>query len=283
MASLAAAPDGAPQQPRFPARAFIQGTGDAVPKDNRLVQEELESRGIPVVILHTESAEEVPFPEDLSKMDLVVGDFQWTRCALRQLGVSMPTPRDYPECLQHLLHRRMWTSTLGEARARLAGDPTARFFMKPALETKAFSGGVATLDEIDLYLNGIPGIPDIRTYPPSLAVHCSELVTLISEHRVYVVNGRIRAICQYIGPEDAALDRDVVEEAVRTFSASDEGRELVGYGLDVAVMQIEDGAPPVTGLIEVNDGFSLGHYDGVSARDYTDMFIARWERLVSGV
>ena len=39
------------------------------------------------------------------------------------------------------------------------------------------------------------------------------------------------------------------------------------------------GVGEVTGLIEVNDGYSLGHYEGLSGKDYTDMFIARWHTL----
>eukprot|EP00971_Amphidinium_carterae_P328252 6460029-Amphidinium_carterae.1 len=45
-------------------------------------------------------------------------------------------------------------------------------------------------------------------------------------------------------------------------------------------MQLPTG--PVTGLVEVNDGFSLGHYAGISASDYTDLFIARWCELLHG-
>jgi hypothetical protein len=36
-----------------------------------------------------------------------------------------------------------------------------------------------------------------------------------------------------------------------------------------------------TTLIEVNDGFALGVYDGISDKDYTDMLIARWEHLMN--
>ncbi len=36
----------------------------------------------------------------------------------------------------------------------------------------------------------------------------------------------------------------------------------------------------VTALIEVNDGFALGWYEGVSHEDYTDLLIARWQQLM---
>jgi hypothetical protein len=44
------------------------------------------------------------------------------------------------------------------------------------------------------------------------------------------------------------------------------------------------GAPedttPVTCLVEVNDGYSLGWYEGLSGKDYTDLLITRWAELL---
>jgi hypothetical protein len=37
-----------------------------------------------------------------------------------------------------------------------------------------------------------------------------------------------------------------------------------------------------TALIEVNDGYSLGCYEGLPDKDYVDMLIARWQQLMSG-
>jgi len=75
------------------------------------------------------------------------------------------------------------------------------------------------------------------------------------------------------------LDMNVVEQAVITLCSSDEGKHLKGCGVDFAVMKKEDGSL-VTCLIEVNDGFSLGHYIGLSGKDYTDLLIARWYELM---
>lgn len=45
-------------------------------------------------------------------------------------------------------------------------------------------------------------------------------------------------------------------------------------------MFILDGGTTVTGLIEVNEGFALGLYDGLSRKDYTDLLISRWRSIV---
>ncbi len=79
--------------------------------------DELKARGIPVVSKCTEQILRNPLP--LTENDLVVGDFKWTSYALKRLGIAMPEPPDYPECLKHLLHRKIWSSTLGEVELYL--------------------------------------------------------------------------------------------------------------------------------------------------------------------
>merc|ERR1712085_254 len=77
---------------------------------------------------------------------------------------------------------------------------------------------------LDALLDGIPGVWE--PLPPATPVHCAEVVQMISEYRVYVVNGAIRSVCHYgNGPTDGdgALDMAVVEDAVRTFVESEEG------------------------------------------------------------
>ena len=44
--------------------------------------------------------------------------------------------------------------------------------------------------------------------------------------------------------------------------------------MDFAVMKQPDGALR-TCLLEVNDGYSLGVYPGISGKDYTDLLISR--------
>jgi hypothetical protein len=46
----------------------------------------------------------------------------------------------------------------------------------------------------------IEGIPDyIEPIPPDTPVFCSTVIKIEEEFRVYVVNGKIKATCQYKG------------------------------------------------------------------------------------
>ena len=55
--------------------------------------------------------------------------------------------------------------------------------------------------------------------------------------------------------------------------------------MDFGVMVKEENGERIstTALIEVNEGFSLGVYEGLSAKDFTDLLIARWGQLLKGI
>ncbi len=78
------------------------------------------------------------------------------------------------------------------------------------------------------------------------------------------------------------MDIDIVKQAVKTLSSCEEGSHLKGMGIDFAVIKKVEGEEEkyYTSLIEVNDGYALGHYEGVSGKDYTDLLIARWAELL---
>lgn len=251
---------------RFPARAFVQIFQQGrFPPENELVVAELKARGVPIIAQTTE--EFAHSHANVTRRDLVVGDFDWTRAALKQLGVPFPEAVDYPDCLKHLLRRKIWQSTLGQVQELLLkGGPEV--FIKPAVHTKAFSGLVASKEWLT-YL--------IEQFPPSMPVMCSELVTILAEYRVYVVNGGIRKACHYKGrTEPELINFSVVEDAVKALTAN---VKLAGCAIDFAVIQ--NGDKVEMSLMEVNDGFSLGAYSGLSGRDYTDLLIARWAQLMA--
>ncbi len=50
--------------------------------------------------------------------------------------------------------------------------------------------------------------------------------------------------------------------------------------MDFCIGEVEEGKYEAI-LVEVNDGYALGHYSGLSGKDYTDLLIARWNDLVN--
>ena len=299
----------APEPPHpFPQRAFMMGQ-DFLPE----VRQELVKRSIPVVDLVT--------PRDaanwsellraelqllgLGATDVVVALPNWVDVALEVLGIAVPVPPDYPECLAHLLQRKVWQSSLGDVEAALGAGEHTQLFIKPAEGAKAFSGTVVHGPADGM----LAMLLDTSIFPAcgaALAVHCSEVKEMNSEYAVYVVDGKIRSICHYMcktstcrcenGERAAAgdaviqLDMGVVHEAVQLLADCDAMRALTGYRADFALVRKETGADGtgggvdagdsyVTALVEVNDGYVSGRYDSMLPSDFTDMIVSRFRSL----
>lgn len=200
----------------------------------------------------------------LSRDTLVAGHIPVVVAALRQMEIDPPVPDDYPACLRPWLHRRVWISTVAELVEQLQTDRGLPVFAKPLGRHKRFTGHVfESFDDLRML-----GGTSART-----AIACSQVVKWRSEHRVYVVQSRIAGIGHYRGDPAIAPDRQEIEAAVATYTAS--GRAPAGYGIDFGVL-----ATGQTALIEVNDGYALGNY-GLDDDAYTELIVARWCELVA--
>ncbi|WP_181243723.1 ATP-grasp domain-containing protein [Chamaesiphon polymorphus] len=102
---------------------------------------------------------------------------------------------------------------------------------------------------------------------------CADVVTWLSEYRVYVVNSEIRSVDWYAGDREVAIDLNVVRAAIATLHAA--GESYAGYAIDFGVL-----ATGKTALVEMNDGFALGAYS-IDSKNYTDLIWARWAELLT--
>jgi hypothetical protein len=243
-------------------RAFIQEQGNGrLIEEMALLRGELERRGIPVA-LFTEKKMlrgQVPVAPDA----LIAGQMPAMLAAMRQLGIPEPAPNDFPEALRPMLHRRVWKSTLAQVEAELLGGGEPRF-VKPATRRKRFTGFVAAHIEDLRQCEGAS-----RRDP----LWCSQVVTWLSEYRVYVAHAKVLDINLYAGSPAHPLDRAVVDNAIQRLHGT--GEALAAFALDLGVLSTGE-----TALIELNDGFSIGAY-GIAAAPYTDFTLARWEELVA--
>eukprot|EP01050_Picozoa_sp_SAG11_P004282 SAG11_NODE_269_length_11407_cov_13.825964_5_plen_698_part_00 len=206
---------------------------------------------------------QLPFlSEGAKKPQLVHGSVAVVELALRALGVALPAPNDYPDCLKRHLHRHVWKARLCDASAHLVGAPLG-LFIKPADRRKRFTGFVAE-SVAHIHARGLPAREP---------VWCSTVVSWLVEYRVFVVRGQIRAVCRYAGDAAVPLEMDVVACGVGDMVAQPECP--AGFALDYGVL-----ASGQTALVEFNDGYGLGAYDGISAVDYTELLLTRWSQLV---
>jgi ATP-grasp domain, R2K clade family 2 len=222
---------------------------------------ELQARGVPTMRFTPKKL--VRRRVALTAHTLVVGSIPTTEMALKQLGVTVPIPEDYPIELHDFLYRRVWKSTLRAVKERIeCGESPV--FIKPATRRKRFTGFVFTDPSETYQLEGASG---------QTPVWCSQCVEWQSEWRVFVLHGNILGIQYYRGIQSIRPEEDVIKILCARWIAT--GRAPCAFALDVGVLTTGE-----TALVEVNDGFSLGRY-GLPIAFYTNMVIARWGELMA--
>lgn len=176
--------------------------------------------------------------------------------ALDKLGVPRPPSLDYPEPLRRFLGREMQRMPLRKAR----GLSHRKVFVKP-VKQKLFTGFVCEGTFND----------QIRMGPYDETEECwvSDTVKFVTEYRCFVLRGDVLAARHYKGDWGVAIDRKVVEEAVRAWEEAP-----AAYTLDFGV---DDKGKTL--LVEVNDGFSAGTY-GLQPTLYAQVLEARWQEMV---
>lgn len=193
--------------------------------------------------------------------DFVAGGLQVTLLALKRMGIEYHND-DYPTVLTKYLRRKIWKSDLKTIRRRVElGDCISSVFIKPANRVKRFTGMVISNRDDMVPISHIGG---------NLDLHCSESVHWISEYRVPVIQGEIQGYFWYSGDHSVSVDSSVVERMVGDYTASPSA-----YCLDVGVLDSGE-----TALVEMNDAFSIGLYDGMECC-YSKLLTTRWNELTN--
>ncbi len=196
---------------------------------------------------------------------VAVGSVRFVKYALRQLGVDLPNHTPYPSCLEHMLHRQVRRlSTLRDALNIVASGRS--LFIKPADGWKRFTGFVAEFVD-DPRFNG-----QSKARP----VWISDPVHFVSEWRVYVADGELLEMRFADRGGDRGVNPEVVVVGEAINILTEGGHAPAGYVIDFGVLDTGK-----TALIEMNDGFSFGAYDGVSPETYWKVVVRRWQELTT--
>ncbi|MEO1269353.1 MAG: ATP-grasp domain-containing protein, partial [Myxococcota bacterium] len=221
----------------------------------------LAERGIPThEFTHKRlSRRQLPIARDT----LVAGQLDAVRLAFQLLGVAGPFMPTYPKSLQPMLGRDIWESTVGAAQMHV--ERTGRpLFIKPLSQAKRFTGFVMR-DGMDAF--------QLHGSSKQLPVLCSQVVSMVHEYRAYVVEHEVAAFVSYTGKAPTPPLHFAAQCVAELLRAQEAPR---GFALDVGLLETGELV-----VVECNDGFGLGLYEGVSFEVYTDLVCARWEELLA--
>ncbi|MEV0245172.1 hypothetical protein AB0H76_01135 [Nocardia sp. NPDC050712] len=119
--------------------AFLQYPGSGPMRhEEALLKAGLQQHGIPVhyYTMKRITRRQLPLGPDT----FIAGDMDAMHGAMRQLGIPIPEPDDYPAGLREFLRRKIWTATLGEIERGFETGALPPTFIKPADRRKSFTG-----------------------------------------------------------------------------------------------------------------------------------------------
>lgn len=195
---------------------------------------------------------------DITKETPVFAGVTVFRKIIDKLGVNYAPFDCYPDVLQPYYKRNINKTTLGQVRFDFNKTATP-VFVKP-VKPKEFTGCV---------LNSCLDLIPIAKKQDELEVYVSEPVEILSEFRVYVLEGEILGVKHYYGDWSLTPDKEFVKEVVRNYHNAP-----VAYGVDIGVSSECDF------VVEANDGCNLGNY-GLDSIHYGEMIVARWLEIVN--
>lgn len=177
--------------------------------------------------------------------------------ALQKVNLPIPPNVDYPEALKKFIGRDIYQGTLKDVRKSIKP-----LFVKP-VEHKVFSGFIYSGDDLSRRR--------IVTLDDDVPVWICEPVNIVAEYRSFILYNQLLDVRRYKGDWSVAPDKNVLEEAVKLMKGlpGTPKAYLLDWGID------DKGN---TFLVEMNEGFSFGHY-GFPPVSYARMISARWYEM----
>lgn len=217
-----------------------------------------ELLGFDVRYFHREELDQLA----LSTATVVVGGMGTVRAALLHLGKLPPQLDSAPSCLLSFLGRTCRITTLND----VLNEGRFPVFVKPHSEAKLFNGQVFEHEaNLRRLLTARPGFPPITGDLPVLV---QSPIHFMSEWRTFVIQTKVIGASFYKGDPLVFPNGKFIHDTVAAFENAP-----AGYSADFGVT--DEGQ---TVLIEINDGYSLGH-GGLTATQYAELLHARWTEI----
>ena len=112
--------------------AIIQGDGGSgMNLEMQMLASALPGRGYALESMTLGELARKP-AADLPTDCLIAGNVDFVERGMALMGIPVPAPNDYPDCLHHLLHREIWRSTFGALAEKVdAEEPVSNTASMP--------------------------------------------------------------------------------------------------------------------------------------------------------
>jgi hypothetical protein len=150
---------------------------------------------------------------------------------------------------------------------------TLPVFIKP-VRTKLFNGFVFHGFNHKYDRHDYDQIEILQFLPLGEELYASPVVEFVAEWRLYVINQKLVSVCRYDPNDDEYIneEKDMLEWAKGPIAES----PYPTYCLDIGLLS--DGTFEV---VELNDAWAIGKYQGIGYQDYFKLLDTRWSEILS--
>lgn len=170
-----------------------------------------------------------------------------------------PNPIDFPDSIlsKKLIKRKIYKTHLFDFIKNFKENKIPKF-VKP-IKTKLFDGILISKQEHLHFLNNYD----------NCEVYISDVIDILSEHRVYVHKRKAIYSCNYSGDFRINPDFNYIDKLIDNYE-----NQPIAYTIDVAILKDNS-----TTVIEFNDFFAIGSY-GLYSIDYSKMLLDRYKEII---
>lgn len=202
------------------------------------------------------------YARELRDGAMPVGSVEFVTSAMQLLGISQPEFNPYPSGFHY---GRMLIKNPAYRLFSMSGY----MFIKP-VELKRFNGFVYRGMDAEYDDHDAEQLIQFMRFGLCEQIYMSNVVNFVAEWLCYYLNGDLIATCRYDGNEG---EHERCGKFLSELSNYIEGRTMA---VDIGLLDSGDFC-----VVECNDAWAIGKYNGISNGDYFNFLSTRWHEIIN--
>ncbi len=193
-----------------------------------------------------------------------VGSVEFVRRAMQLIGIDQPEFNPYPDDMPYARGIR-------KRPAYHLFSRNEDTFIKP-VQLKRFNGFVYRgMDGYAYDDHDLEQLKQFMKFRLDDEIYMSNVVNFVAEWRCYYLHGELLAVCRYDDGDDEYIE--YIDEFISSLQKYVNNATMA---VDIGVLDNEKYC-----VIECNDAWAIGKYDGISNKHYFEFLSARWDEIIN--
>lgn len=216
-----------------------------------------------IEVIHSQYDDLQHYIDELKAGTMPVGSVEFVQFAMRLIGVKQPGFNPYPDEFYYGRGIRK-----GPAYKLFSRNEVT--FIKP-VQLKRFNGFVYRgMDGYAYDNHDMEQLKQFISLPMSEEIYLSNVVNFVAEWRCYYLHGELLAVCRY---DDNDEEYEVDDEFISSLQ-----KHVNNATMAVDIGKLLDNDEFC--VVECNDAWAIGKYNGISNKQYFEFLSARWDEII---